>query len=107
MNWQKICNLTDIPPSAGVAARLAGQQIALFRVGDGDQVRAIGNHDPLGGANVLARGLVGSLKGKVVVASPLYKHHYCLETGVCLEEPETTVPCYQVKVENGEVWAAA
>ena len=45
------------------------------------------NHDPRSGANVIGRGIVGSVKGELVVASPLYKQHYCLRSGRCLEDP--------------------
>jgi nitrite reductase (NADH) small subunit len=50
---------------------------------------------------------VGSLGERVVVASPIYKHHFDLRTGECLEAPEHSVACYQVRVVDGKVWVAA
>jgi len=57
----------------------------VFRVRDA--VFAIGNYDPASDANVLSRGIVGDIGGEIVVASPIYKQHFSLITGRCLEEP--------------------
>ena len=97
--WCRICALTDIVPDCGVAALLDGRQIAIFRVRDA--VYVIGNHDPASGANVLARGIVGDLNGEPVVASPIYKQHFSLVSGRCLEEPELSVPAYLARSSAG------
>ncbi|MDO9521068.1 MAG: nitrite reductase small subunit NirD [Pseudohongiella sp.] len=94
--WHDICALDDIVAGTGVAARLNGEQLAVFNTGNG--IFAIGNLDPFSGANVLARGLLGDIAGVLVVASPVYKQHFCLQTGRCLEDPEISVPAYQVRV---------
>ncbi|EIT70046.1 MULTISPECIES: nitrite reductase small subunit NirD [Hydrocarboniphaga] len=107
--WHAICAPGDIVPNLGVAALVDDRQIAVFRVRqrDGsDQFYAIDNFDPQSDANVLSRGLTGSLGGRIVVASPIYKHHYDLVTGECLEEPATPVRAYAVRVEDGQVWVA-
>jgi NAD(P)H-dependent nitrite reductase small subunit len=101
-HWGRACALEDIVPETGVCALVGEEQVALFRVADA--VFAIGNHDPMSGANVLSRGLVGSLEDELVVASPLYKHHYSLLTGRCLEEPDRAVPVYQVRILDRMVW---
>jgi nitrite reductase (NADH) small subunit len=62
--------------------------------------------DPRCGASVLARGLVGSLGERVVVASPIYKHHFDLATGECLEAPEHSVRAHAVRNENGQLMVA-
>ena len=72
--------LDDIVPNTGVCALANGRQVAMFRLDD-DSLYAIGNHDPFSRANVLSRGIVGDLKGEVVVASPVYKQHFSLATG--------------------------
>ena len=64
---------------------------------------AIDNFDPQSDANVLSRGLTGSLGGRIVVASPLYKHHFDLRTGECLEAAELSLRAYAVRVEGGRV----
>jgi nitrite reductase (NADH) large subunit len=100
--WTRVCALDDILPGCGVAARVAGLQVALFRVGDA--VHAIGNLDPVSGVNVLSRGIVGDIGGELVVASPLYKQHFSLLTGRCLENPALCVPVHPVHLQGEEVW---
>ena len=39
-----------------------------------------------------------------MVASPLYKHHYSLTTGRCLEDPDLFVDVYPARVSGGRVW---
>ncbi|MNR69343.1 nitrite reductase small subunit [compost metagenome] len=43
----------------------------------------------------------------MVVASPIYKHHFDLRTGECLEAPEHSVAAYAARVYDGKVWVAA
>jgi assimilatory nitrate reductase catalytic subunit len=94
------CRLEDIVPNTGVCALVHGRQIAIFRLDD-DRVYAVGNHDPFSGANVLSRGIVGDLGGELVVASPVYKQHFSLESGRCLEDASVRIPVYRVAVEDG------
>ena len=92
-----LCGKSDLIPNSGICAELDGQQIALFYLpGENPEVYAIGNWDPIGKANVLARGIVGDIDGQLVVASPLYKQHFDLLTGECLEDSEASVPAYSV-----------
>ncbi|MBC3871212.1 nitrite reductase small subunit NirD [Undibacterium oligocarboniphilum] len=103
--WIPVCNLSDILPNTGVCALINGEQIAIFHIHDGeDRVFAIHNYDPNSEAAVLARGLVGSLGERIVVASPIYKHHFDLQTGECLEAPEHSVHAYPVHINNQQVW---
>ena len=94
--WTDVCAVDDIVPDTGVAAWVDGHQIAVFRLADG-QVLAIDHHDPLAGANVLARGIVGDADGQAVVASPLHKQRYVLTTGVCLDA-DVAVATHPVRV---------
>ena len=100
--WIAVCKLTDIVPDTGVCALVNGRQIAVFRLAD-DSVHAIDNLDPFSKANVLSRGIVGDLKGELVVASPVYKQHFNLVTGQCLEEAEVRVAVFPARVENGAI----
>ncbi len=75
--------------------------MAVVRTSGDDALYALGNHDPFSGANVLSRGIVGSLGGVVVLASPLFKQHFCLASGRCVEEPEVVVTTFEVR-RNGE-----
>jgi NAD(P)H-dependent nitrite reductase small subunit len=98
----RVCPLDDIVPNAGVAALVDGEQVAIFRL-EGDSVHAVGNLDPFSGANVLSRGIVGDLKGELVVASPVYKQHFELLTGRCVEDATVRIPVYRARVEDGFV----
>lgn len=101
--WHPVCQLEDIWPNMGVCALVKDQQIAIFRMQD-DQLYAIDNHDPHSDANVLSRGIVGDLSGEHVVASPIYKHHYQLRTGVCVEDHSVRLRTYAVELRDGAVW---
>ena len=105
--WQPVCAIGDILPNTGICALVGGRHVAIFHVdGANDRLFAIDNVDPHAGASVLSRGLVGSLGDRVVVASPLYKHHFDLRSGECLEAPERSVPAYPVRVDNDTVLVA-
>lgn len=94
-----VCKLDDLLPGIGIAALVNGQQVALFKLRNGD-IHAVGNYDPFSGVNVISRGLTGDLKGCKVVASPLYKQHFDLLTGSCLEDDSVSLPVYAVLVEG-------
>src|SRR5438552_9045762 len=96
-----VCGLDDIVPGAGVCALVGAEQVAVFRVGD--DVYAVGNRDPFSGANVLSRGIVGDLKGELVVASPVYKQHFSLLSGRCIEDASVSVPVYRALVDGADV----
>ena len=105
MTYTPICSVDDILPDTGVAARVGEHHIAVFRIGH-ERFHAIDNVDPRSGASVLSRGLVGNLGERVVVASPLYKNHFDLATGECLEAPEQSVRAHAVRVQDGRVLVA-
>jgi NAD(P)H-dependent nitrite reductase small subunit len=105
-DWVAVCRLDDIVPNTGVCALVGGQQVAVFRLDD-DSVYALSNHDPFSRANVLSRGIVGDLKGELVVASPVYKQHFSLASGRCLEDPQVRVPVFAARLENGTIWIEA
>jgi NAD(P)H-dependent nitrite reductase small subunit len=100
--WTCVCSVTDVLPDAGVCTLVEGRQIAVFRTDD--LLYALDNFDPASGANVLSRGIVGDVKGERVVASPLYKHHYGLTSGRCLEDPTRSVNIFPVRVLGGRIW---
>ncbi len=110
--WIAVCKPEDIVPNTGVCALVEGEQIAVFHVaaadaagaGAGPRYFAIGNYDPNADASVLSRGLVGNLGPRIVVASPIYKHHFDLSTGACLEAPEHSVTAYATRIDDGKIW---
>lgn len=106
MEWTLVCPLNEIVPDTGVCALLGNEQVAVFRVGAED-VYAIGNVDPHSHAAVLSRGLVGSIGERIVVASPIYKQHFDLRSGECVESAAHGVHSYRARVRDGQVWIAA
>jgi nitrite reductase (NADH) small subunit len=105
VRWTAVCPLERIVPNTGVCALIDGAEVAVFHIADGgSQVYAISNFDPNSAASVLSRGLVGNLGERLVVASPIYKQHFDLRTGVCLEAPENSVTSYPARVQDGQVW---
>lgn len=99
--WQVLCTVDDLVPQSGVVAWLEGEQVALFYLPQhSPAVYALGNRDPQSGANVIGRGIVGQLKGELVVAAPLYKQHFSLVTGQCVEDPQQALATWAVRV-NG------
>ena len=103
-NFIDVCALNDINLDTGVCALVNDQQVAIFRPASSEQVFAINNYDPIGKASVLSRGLISDVKGKLTVASPLYKQHFCLDSGECLEDDTMQVPSYQTKIINDRIW---
>ncbi len=104
--WTPVCAVDDLLPDTGACARVGKRHVAVFRVGK-ERFFAIDNVDPKAGASVLSRGLIGSLGERIVVASPLYKHHFDLRTGECLELPEHSLHAYPVRVDGGRVLVGA
>lgn len=100
--WHDVCALEDLEPLWGEAARVAGRQVALYRV-DAATVLAADHRDPRTGACVMARGLLGSRGPAVTVASPLHKEVYDLATGRCLTGDGPALPVHPVEVRDGRV----
>lgn len=105
LHWTDVCATEDILPNTGVCALVGHRHVAVFRTG-ADRWFAIDNVDPKSGASVLSRGLVGNLGDRVVVASPLYKNHFDLQTGECLEQPEHSVRTHPVQAAQGRIRVA-
>jgi nitrite reductase (NADH) small subunit len=102
--WTKVCPTSALLPFSGVAALVAGRQIAIFRAQS--DYFALSNYDPFSGAYVLARGLVGDRAGVLKVASPIYKQSFALQTGECLDDPKVKLPTYPVRVEDNTLYVA-
>ena len=104
MQWTDVCSVLDLQENSGVCALVNGLQVAIFYLPTDELgVYAISNYDPIGKANVLSRGIIGDIRGHKVVASPLYKQHFDLQTGACLEDDTVTVPIYACQINGGRV----
>lgn len=100
-HWEVICDSSDLLPFIGVRALLGDEQVAVFRVNE--KLFAVSAIDPFTKAAVLARGIVGDLREQIVVASPVYKQHFNLETGVCLEDSSVKVKVFRVREYAGKI----
>lgn len=101
--WTQICPLERILPNTGVCALINGQQVAVFRVGEGTDLYAIDNYDPFSKAYVLSRGIIGDRQGIPKVASPIYKQNFSLLTGECLDDATVKLRTFPVRVIDGLV----
>lgn len=102
--WLDICAAEDLVANSGVAALVNDTQIAIFHLPEQTpNVFAIGNYDPIGQAQVLSRGMVGDVNGEPAVASPLYKQHYRLHDGSCIEDQDAQAGSWPCKIEAGRV----
>ena len=63
VQWHYVCETNDLVTNSGVCALVDSQQVAIFslKINGETQVFAISNYDPIGKANVLYRGLLGSI----------------------------------------------
>lgn len=103
LEWIDVCALNDLTANTGVGALLHDQQVAIFRVGNEKRVYVLSNQDPFSQAFVMSRGIIGDLQGERVVASPIYKQHFSLATGRCLEDKDQKLLVFPSKIENGRV----
>lgn len=102
MTWIPVCRLDSLDIDRGSAALVDGHQVALFRLATG-QVHVVDHRDPFSGANVMARGLVGTRGEIPTVASPVYKQVFDLRTGQCLDDASVAVRAWPVRVVDGIV----
>ena len=100
--WVDVGPVASFTPDRGTAALVDGRQVAVFLLADGG-LYALDNHEPISGANVLSRGIVGDRAGVPVVASPIYKQCYELGTGRCVDDPERAVLTHDVRIVDGRV----
>ena len=101
--WTPVCAIDALIPDVGVRALVGEDQVAVFRLSGTGDIFAIDAFDPFSNAPVLSRGIVGDLKGQIVVASPIFKQHFNLETGACLEDEAVTVRTFPTRIVDGRV----
>lgn len=97
-----VCDVEFIPEHGGVCALVEDQQVAIFKVNG--NVYALSNWDPFAEAFVMSRGIIGCLKGQLCIASPIYKQHFNLESGVCLEDETVTLATWETEIVDGIVY---
>jgi nitrite reductase (NADH) small subunit len=104
--WTRVCSIEQLIPERGLAALVGTEPVALFLLED-ETVHAVGHRDPFSNANVMARGIIGSVGAgdsyRDTVASPMYKQVFDLATGECLTEPGPRLPVHPVRIVDGHV----
>ncbi|MGZ6826177.1 MAG: nitrite reductase small subunit NirD [Mycobacteriales bacterium] len=102
MSWFPVLPLDRLPVDRGVCVLVDGEQVALVRTARGD-VYAVDNQDPVTGAMVMSRGIVGSRGDRDVLVSPLLKHAFDLSTGECLDQQGVRLSAHDVRVVDGRL----
>src|SRR5690554_6739310 len=102
--WEAVCTVDDLVADSGIAVWTDDGPVAVFYLPHRlPALFAISHTDPFSGSNVLARGITGDLNGEPVVASPLYKQHFSLRTGRCLEDEGVQVRAYPVLLDGNRI----
>jgi len=101
--WIDVCGVDDLVANSGVCALVEQTQVAIFYMPEDDAVYAINNYDPFSLINILSRGLIGDIQGEPMVSSPIYKQHFSLKTGLCLEDDTVKVDSYAIRIEGERV----
>lgn len=98
MALHRVAKLCEIPDGRGLCVRIGEIEVGLFRVGD--EIHAMENRCPHAGYPLSE----GTLTGPVVVC-PEHGWEFDVRTGF---KPEYSdgfpIPCFLVRVEEGEVW---
>src|SRR4051812_24216317 len=103
--WHDACVIDDVAPGSGLAVSVGNEQIAIVRTQDGF-LAALSNFDPFSNAFVIARGVVGEYAKAPTITSPIYLQRFYLETGECLEDRNTRLSVFPVRVWNGQIQIA-
>jgi nitrite reductase (NADH) small subunit len=102
--WVTIGNKNDLIPNSGVGTQVGSEQVALFWIPELDnRVFAVSNYCPFSGVHIIARGIIGDIAGEPVVASPLYKQHFSLTDGHCIEKPEVILNTWEVRLKGDDL----
>lgn len=94
--------LEQLHPERAVCLLVDGEQVALVRTRD-DRLYAVDNLDPVSGAMVMSRGIVGSRADRDVLVSPMFKQAYDLATGECLDLSDVRLRVHDVQLLDGTV----
>lgn len=100
LRWTAVCTTDRLVADRPVCALLDGCPVGVVRTSFGE-LFAFSSIDPFSSANVLWRGIVGSIGGAPTISSPMYKQRFLLESGVCLDDPSKTIAVFGVRERNG------
>jgi nitrite reductase (NADH) small subunit len=100
--WRSVCAVSRLTVGRGISVLVDDVPVAVFLLADGS-LHALSGTDPFSGATIMSRGLVGSIHGRAVVVSPMYKQRFDIETGVCLEDPAVVLHVFSARVASNGV----
>ncbi|SMP62258.1 nitrite reductase (NADH) small subunit/3-phenylpropionate/trans-cinnamate dioxygenase ferredoxin subunit [Neorhodopirellula lusitana] len=98
--YESVGKVSDFEDNVGKAVPVDGRMVAVFR--KGDEWYAIDDLCPHMGAS-LAEGHVEDNS----VTCPWHAWRFCIKDGTWEDNPRTKVDCFDIKVENDEVWVRA
>ena len=102
-DWIDVAALADLPDRRPVRVAVDDATVLLLKAGD--EFFAIGNHCTHQGAP-LDKGVVKMAGSVRSVTCPAHGSMFRLDDGKVMRPPATKpVPVYDVKVEDGRVWA--
>lgn len=98
MSERKVASVADIPTDRGLCVRIEGIDVGLFKVVD--QIYAMENRCPHQGDPLSE----GDLEGPVIVCAA-HGWAFDVRTGFRPDDADGfPIPCFGVRVENGDVW---
>jgi len=105
LRWISVGYADDFPIDGGATVKYGKSQIAIFNFASRGKWYATQNMCPHKKAFVLSRGIVGTESDEPKIACPLHKKTFSLETGESMQAEEYRIRTFQVKVEDGRVYA--
>ncbi|KAA5822349.1 nitrite reductase small subunit NirD [Algibacter amylolyticus] len=102
--WFKAAHINDFPKDGGACVKYKDLQIAVFNFSRLSTWYACQNLSPYKEEMVLSRGMIGDHKGIPMVACPLHKKTFSLETGENLNGELEPIAIYPVKIEEENVY---
>lgn len=97
-DFESVGKVEDFEIGRGRAVPVAGRMVAVFRQEDGSW-HAIDDLCPHMGAS-LAEGYLE----QTTVTCPWHAWRFCIADGTWEDNPRIKVDCFEVKVDNGEVF---
>ncbi len=102
--WFEVAAVADFPKDGGSCIKYKDKQIAVYNYTRQGKWFACQNLCPHKMEMVLSRGMIGDHGGIPMVACPMHKKTFSLETGENLNGDMEAIATYPVKIENGKVF---
>ncbi len=100
--WTRVCSSDRLVPDRPVCALVGEVPVGIVRTSFGE-LFAFVSIDPFSSANVLWRGVVGSIDGRPTISSPMFKQRFLLGTGECLDDASRSIEVMAIREYDGEI----